>query len=287
MKVTKKIVIASSFLIQLFAGGSIALAYPLTYTAPTADQAGKFTGELPIAKIGPLALPDGTVKLVDDEMIVEAVPEWLFDHDQVLRGVIVRAEVAAQKDTSMVAGLVFFMDGQWLANLGPKSSADIITTVKDEQIRGRIVARAGQAFVFQPELGGTRKINFSEVKTITSPRAFSFNIPTPTARLSPTDNSLAFDSNLIRMAPSVSQARYKQASVPKSTLAGADTGISNRAIGTFIALDIISEIAPAIVAPLVLNPSTQKHALKQISDALNNSINANTPAPTASVGSGM
>ncbi|MBX9720403.1 MAG: hypothetical protein K2X81_03315 [Candidatus Obscuribacterales bacterium] len=278
--------ISASFLaLVMLIGGSAALANSMSYIAPTSDQGGKFTGELPIAQIGPLSLPDGVVKFSDDEMIVEAVPDWLFDHDVVLKGVIVRAEVAANKDTSIVGGLVFFMDGQWLKNLGPKRTPDVITTVKDEVMSGRIVARAGQAFVFQPEQGGTRKVNFSDVKSIVSPRAFSFNIPTPTARLSPTDNSLSFDSNLIRVSPSIARARFAhRPSVPQSTLAGADTGISNRAIGTFIALDIISEIAPAITAPLVLNPSTQKHAIKLISDALNNSLGLNTPPATSGTG---
>ncbi len=284
----KKTIAISSLVLQMLICGSAALANSMSYIAPSGDQGGKFTGELPIAQIGPLALPDGIVKFSDDEMTVEAVPDWLFDRDVVLKGVIVRAEVAAQKDTSIVGGLVFFMDGQWLKNLGQKRTEDLITTIKEEELHGRIVARAAQAFVFQPETGGTRKVNFSDVKSIVSPRAFSFNIPTPTARLSPTDNSMSFDSNLIKMAPSVPRARFAhRAAVPQSTLAGADTGISNRAIGTFIALDIISELAPAITAPLVLSPYTQKHALKQISDALNNTLGINTPSTAASSGSGM
>lgn len=280
---TKTIILSIAF--SLFAGTLPVCANTISYTAPSADQPGKFTGELPLARIGSVALPDGRVRFSEDEMLVEAVPDWLFDREPVLKGVIVRAEVAAQANSSVVAGLVYFMDGQWLTNLGARRISDRIITTAGEEIVGRITARAGQAFSVQPEQGGIRKVNFSDIKSIVSPRAFAFNIPTPTARLSPTDTTLTIDSNLLTLAPSVAQARFAhKAIVPKSELAGADLGITNRAIATFIALDIISEIAPAVSIPLVLNRSTQAHALKQIRDALNN---ANGVSTSAVSGSGM
>ena len=262
---------------QLSLWGNAALANNLTYTAPTGEQPGKFTGELPLAHIGSLALPDGLVKLKDDEMTIEAVPDWLFDREPVLRGAIVRAEVAAQKNTSVVAGLVFFIDGSWLPNLASRHSTDEIITSAGEQIKGKITGRVGQAFTVQPDQGATRKINFSDVKSITSARAFSFNIPTPTARIAPTDNSLSFESNLIKLAPSRSSPRFASAGarVPDSTLPGTDPGVSKQSLGTFIALDAISELAPAVSIPLVLNHLTQKHALKQINDALHQQLGVN------------
>ena len=56
----------------------------------------------------------------------------------------------------------------------------------------------------------------------------------------------------------------RKASLPKSTLPGTEPGISKSALATFIALDIINEIAPAIAIPLVLNRSTQAAALNEI-----------------------
>jgi hypothetical protein len=49
--------------------------------------------------------------------------------------------------------------------------------------------------------------------------------------------------------------------VPKSNLPGADPGISKGTIGTFVALDIVNQVAPAIVIPLVLQHSTQQAAI--------------------------
>lgn len=282
-------VIASLAILQSCLTGIPAMANSMTYTAPTTEQPGKFTGELPIARIGALALPDGLVRFSDEDMLIEAVPEWLFDREQVLRGVIVRAEVAAQKTNSVVAGLVFFMDGNWLSDLGPKRTADEIITNSGEMITGRIIGRSGQSFTVQPGEGATRKVNFSDVKSVKSPRAFSFNIPTPTARLSPTDSTLSFESNLITMSPSTSQPRFAstRAIVPRSTLAGADPGVTDRTIGMFVALDVFSEIAPAISIPLVLNPITQRHALKQINDSLNAQLGLSPSQQSAAPASGF
>jgi hypothetical protein len=223
---------------------------------------------MPLAKIGPILLPDGLVQFSDDELTIGAVPDWLFDRDTVLRGAIVRAEFVPQQKVSILAGLVFFYEGQWLSNLGPLRAVDVIETVSGEQLRGRITGRIGQAFTLKPESGPLRKINFADIKSISSPRAYTFNLPTATARLSPNDTSMTIDAALIRLSPTALNAHLiasRKASLPKSTLPGADPGVSNSAIASFVALDIaVGYIAPAVSIPLVLNHSTQTAALNQI-----------------------
>ena len=245
---------------------SKASANTITYLLPADSQPGKFSGDLPLPAIGSVLLPDGLVQLKDDELQVAAVPDWLFDRDVVMKGVIVRAEIVAQENASIVAGLVYFFDGRWLPYLAPLRSVDVISTVSGETIRGRVVGRAEQSFVFKVDTGGTKKIEFKDVKSINSPRAFTFNIPAATARLSPTDTSLTFESDEIRLAATsmVKGRASKKAHLPPSMLAGTDPGVSNRTIGTFIALDIMSDIAPAIAIPLVLSPYTQSAALNEI-----------------------
>ncbi|MBX9685116.1 MAG: hypothetical protein K2X27_00365 [Candidatus Obscuribacterales bacterium] len=249
------------------------IAGVVKYSAPTPELAGKFSGEISVDRLANLALPDGLLTFRDDEVIVQAVPEWLFDREEVLKGSIVRAEILTQKNAAVLAGLVYFNDGQWLKNLAPGKALDQIVTKSGEKILGRIASRSGQAFILQQSGSGTRKIAFSDIKSLVSPRAFSFNIPAPNSRISATDNSLSFDAETMKFAYSSNEARLKKnASLPASTLAGADPGISKAAIGSYIALDLFSEIAPAIAIPLVLNPSTQRHALKQISAALRNQL---------------
>lgn len=250
-------------------------ANTITYVLPSDNQPGKFTGDLPLPRIASVLLPDGLVQLKDDEFQIGAVPDWLFDRDTVLNGAIVRAEIMAKQNVSIVAGLVYFFDGRWLPYLGSPRSLDIIDTVSGEMVRGRVVGRVGQAFAVKLEAGGTEKVNFSDIKTIDSPRAFTFNIPAPTARLSPTDTSLSFDADQIKLTPTSLIAHVsKKAKLPPSMLAGSDPGVSNSAIGTFLALDIVEDIAPAIAIPLVLSPYTQSAALNQIKRFL---IQTNSP----------
>jgi len=245
----------------------IAWADTVTYTAPTKDQAGKLAGELPLPRISSILLPNGVVQLADDELKILAVPDWLFDRDVVLRGAIVRAEAASQQSGSVIGGLVYFFDGQWLTNLAPTRAVDVIDTISGEEIRGHVMSRMGQAFAVKVDSGGTKKLAFAEIKSISSPRAFTFNIPSSTTRLVPTDAAMSFDASSIKLTPTPIAGKIiaaKKASLPKSTLAGTEPGISKSALATFIALDIVNEIAPAIAIPLVLNRSTQAAALNQL-----------------------
>ena len=245
----------------------LVLADTVTYTAPTKDQSGKLTGELPVRRINSLLLPNGLVQLQDDELRILAVPDWLFDRDVVLRGAIVRAEAAAQDKGSVIGGLVYFYEGQWLTNLASPKAVDVIDTVSGEEVRGRVMARMAAAFVVKPESGGTRKIAFADIKSISSPRAFTFNMPSSTSRIVPSDATIAFDVASIVLTPTPIAGKIiaaKKATLPKSTLAGTEPGISKSMLATFIALDIVNEIAPAIAIPLVLNRSTQAAALNEL-----------------------
>jgi hypothetical protein len=243
------------------------LAGTIGYTAPSGETPGKFAGEIPIGKINGVLLPDGLVRFDGDELKIVAVPDWLFDRDTVLTGAIVRAEYAGQQTQSVIGGLVYFYDGQWLKNLASPKAMDTIELLDGTRITGNIYARVGQAFAFRPVDGGQRKVNFSEIKTISSPRAFTFNIPVPTTRINPADTTMTFDASRIVLTPSAVAGRVtiaKKAVLPKSTLAGTEQGISNRSIATFIALDIANDLAPAIAIPLVLSPWTQQAALNEI-----------------------
>ncbi|PWU01709.1 MAG: hypothetical protein C5B53_02470 [Candidatus Melainabacteria bacterium] len=263
----------SKLLLSIFvACQGIAIVLPvwastIKYTAPTADQAGKFEGELPIKTIGPLKLPNGAAVFQDDQIKIMAVPDWLFDRNVVLSGPIVRAEFAAQGTSQLIAGLAYFTEGEWLSNLASPRALDVVETLSGETIRGRILSRIDNAFVIKPEGGATQKIGFSAIKTINSPRAYRFTIPTSDAKVLPADNSISADATKVSFSPAFLRGGvfHGNPTVPKSTLAGAEPGISKTSIAAFVAMDIVNEIAPAIVLPLVLQHSTQAAALRTIS----------------------
>ena len=240
---------------------SAAIANTIDYIPPADSRGGELRGVFPLNKIGTLLLPRGLASFDDGELKILAVPRWLFDRNLVLKGAIVRAEVVSQQTNSVIGGLVFFYDGLWLSDLAKEDVPDVIDTMADAQIRGRITARTDTSFVLRHRDGTTENISFADIKTIRSPRAFTFNIVAPPLQLSPSPSSLKFEANQIQFAQTRTQHNLlamKQASLPISRLPGTERGISNRAIAIFVAFDITNIIAPAIVAPLVLNPRTQR-----------------------------
>jgi hypothetical protein len=238
---------------------SAALASSIDYVAPTSGNRGELRGDLPLNRIGTLLLPRGLASFTDGELKILAVPRWLFDRNLVLKGAIIRAELVSQPSSSIIGGLVYFYDGLWLSNLAKDDESDVIDTMSDTEKRGRIVSRTDASFVLRRQDGSSETIAFSDIKTIRSPRAFTFNIVTAPVS-SPPNSSMRFDTNQIVLSQTRAQHRLlamKQASLPASNLSGTEPGISKRAIATFVAFDIMSIIAPAIVAPLVLNHRTQ------------------------------
>lgn len=241
-----------------------AIANTIDYIPPTDSGRGELRGELPLNKIGTLLLPRGLVAFDDGELKILAVPRWLFDRNLVLKGAIVRAEIVSQPTSSIIGGLVFFYDGLWLSDLAKDDVPDVIDTMGDAQIRGRITARTDASFVVRHRNGTTEKVAFADIKTIRSPRAFTFNIVAPPLQLSPSPASIKLEANQILFAQTRTQHNLlamKQASLPISRLPGTERGISNKAIATFVAFDVMSIIAPAIVAPLVLQHRTQLAAI--------------------------
>ncbi len=237
------------------------IANPLVYMAPSAGKNGSFEGEISIKQIGPLLLPKAVVQFKGSEVNVLAVPDWLFDRNLVLSGTLVNAQVDVENKTASVRGLVYFWGGSWLTNLGSANAVDVVDTISGEQLRGRVRAALDNALAFKPEDGPMRKLALTEIKSINSPRAYVFTIPTEPGKISPEANSLQFDSISISFAPTFGHALLvKKARIPQSTLAGTEPGISTTQIGALIGVNIANEMAPAIAIPLVLNASIVRHA---------------------------
>lgn len=258
----KTIAILSGLYLTLFVPGKTS---PLIYTAPSTDQNGSFEGEVPIKQIGPLLLPKAVVQFRGSDVNVLAVPDWLFDRNVVLSGTLVNAQIEVKNKTTNLRGLVYFSGGLWLTNLGSSNAIDVIDTVSGEQLRGRIRASLDNAFAFKPEDRPMRKLALAEIKSINSPRAYIFLVPTESGKVVPSSNSLQFDSNTISFASTFGHGLLTgHATLPNSTLAGTEPGITKTQIGTFIGLNIANELAPAIAIPLVLNKGTESQALREI-----------------------
>jgi hypothetical protein len=237
--------------------GAPSLANTIFYSPPAGSMAGSLSGQLPLERLGGLLLPRGQVVLRGDEMQILAVPAWLFDRVSVLRGAVVRAESVAGQGRTQVGGLVYFYDGQWLPNLARAAMHEEVDTVDGGTVSGRITGRSADALLVRSSGGDTQAVPFTQILTIDSPHAFRFAFSSQTVQRSPTDGTMVFQSNFISMSPvkppPAILSAFVHPSVPPSNLPGTELALSNRAIATFVAIDLFWEAAPAIVTPLVLN----------------------------------
>lgn len=76
---------------------------------------------------------------------------------------------------------------------------------------------------------------------------------------------------------------FTRPALDKSNLPGTEEGISKTALATFVALDIVSTIAPAIAIPLVLNAKNQAAAKRTIARTeYQNFVQSIQPSPSPS-----
>lgn len=258
--------LASLVLILLLSSHILsANANSLAYSAPSTGQNGSFYGDIPIKQIGSLLLPKGLMKFQNNEVSILAVPDWLFDRDTVLSGALVKGELELQGVNSKLHGLVYFTDGQWLAQLGSVNAPDIIDTVSGERLRGRIRSSLGDAFAFKPIAGPMQKIPFKEIKNISSPRAYFFTVMTDASKINATDMNMQFETKGISFSPALFHGRVvSRAKLPKSTLSGTEPGITTGQIAALTTVNMITDFAPAVVIPLVLNRNSNAQAQRTL-----------------------
>jgi hypothetical protein len=268
-------------------------ANSFVYAVPTPEHAGKFNGEMPVDRIGHMLLPRGLASFAADELQIRAVPQWMFDRNAVLKGVIVRAEGAAQSNGGFVlGGLVIMLDGLWLDKLAKANEVESIDTTDGAVWKGRILGRINDSLNFQHTDGKAETITFSKIKTISSSRAFTFNINADGVKISPADSSMSFEAKQIVLKANRKQHVFlSHARVPKSDLPGTEQGISKTALATFIGLDMISTLASPIAIPLVLNAKNQRAAKNRIAQAtfqnFTSALQNNAPTPAPTTGNGM
>ena len=242
-----------------------ATANPITYIPPTDNSSGSFSGEMPIKRIGPLLLPKAVVQLKGTDVNVLAVPDWLFDPNVVLAGTLVKAQIDVQGQSSSLRGLVYFSDGLWLSNIASQNALDIIDTTSGERYRGHIRTRLDNAFAFKPESGAMQKLLFTEIKNINSPRAYIFTATCQSSKIAPANTAVQLEASDISFSPTFAHGSImRTASVPTSTLAGTEPGITKSQLTTMIGMNVFTDLAPAIAIPLALNRGTNSQAQREL-----------------------
>ena len=212
-----------------------------TYSPPSGANPGKLAGDLAVDKIGKIALPRGVASFAQDELIIQAVPGWLFDRNVVFKGPIVRAEAVPQNNSYVLGGLAVMLDGLW-TNSVLSGKREAIETIDGGTVSGEITGRVSDALVVKHDDGRQENVLFSRIKTVRSPRAFIFNIQSDGVKINPADSNVTFIARSVLISPANSSLKNsRRTRVPRFALAGTEAGISKRALAVFVALDICRE----------------------------------------------
>ncbi|HEY9778111.1 MAG TPA: hypothetical protein V6C81_30385 [Planktothrix sp.] len=268
-KISSLLLVAVSCLL-----GKSASAEPITFTPDTTAGAppgsGTLVGQIPVKAIGSIALPQGLAVISGHSIEIDAVPEWLFDRDAVLTGVVVDTSLLATGANMQVSGLAYFSGGQWLRNLAAPTARDTIELKDGSTIYGETQAVLPDGLEILAVAGGRRKVAYSDITNIVSPRAFRFAANAKAMKLDASTPGMMGDAGAIAFVPARQRMRINAiaanvggAKVPKSKLPGTEGGVPNSVIAAQVAIDLgINLVAPAITLPVVLsNPDTNAHAL--------------------------
>lgn len=260
-----------------------ALANTLAFTA-SGGNITAFEGDCEARSLGGLALPKGVVSISGNTITVNAVPDWLFDRHPVLSGVVINPALVTSGSSNTVTGTAYFTKGEWLNNLGSIRAAEIITLKNGAILSGHVAGANTSALDMVLADGTRRSVNFIDLESITSPRAYPFKIPASSVKIEPSDGSYTAEVSTASFSPAMFHSHLALFSsnkphVPKSTLAGTEGGVSDKYIAMMIATDIVSNtIAPAIAIPITFTRSTL-HARQLLFFNENNSVSQPPFAP--------
>ncbi len=251
-------IITSLLLLQLILPSS-AIASPFTYSllGSTAQTSLKTT--IAVNKLGPLAVPSGQIVFEGNEIEVLAVPEGLFDQRTILSGVMISSQPIPETAPQAIRGLAYFFGGPWLSYLSLPPTFEVVSKTDGTIITGQVVGGDEKSLSLHKTNGDIVAIEFVPIANIESPRAFSFFLPVLRNQAS-TSSFLQGQTASIRFTSSNGGQRLVASKRIVSPLLGDEQGIKKSQILSFLAMDLFWTIAPAIVAPLVINNKNNRTA---------------------------
>jgi hypothetical protein len=248
--------------------GSAAIAAPLKVinSAPAPGIEARIKTE----SLGQLKVNDGSIKFSGNDVSVGAVPDWLFDRHTVLTGKVINYRISTAAGSTAIQGLMYFTGGDWLNSFEDFKRPDNLELADGSTLVGRVRAVGQGNLDFQVQTGQTRRLTLSDVKSILSPRAYTFSIPANDVKVDAATGDLTGQADLGKFDPTFTKEGRRlfakkdgKAIEPKSTLAGSEGGVTKGQLTTMILLDVANTIAPAIVAPIVA-PLGDKGAVRKL-----------------------
>ena len=172
--------------------------------------------------------------------------------------------------SSRLDGLVYFNGGDWLKNLRTSRISETVEAADGNTYVGRISTVTADSLSIDTLPGQTRTLALANVKNIVSPFSYRFSAQASDVKLSPENGLTTCDASTATFALArplgqpqsaiATQSRPRMFGVaskpvftlPKSTLAGTEGGISKKAITAMITVDAANTLAPMIALPLTM-----------------------------------
>lgn len=237
-----------SILLLVSQGGNAAAA-TIGFAPDLTGKTGAVTGKIPLDRLAGVDIPRGRVSFKGNTITVTTIPEWQFDRIDVLSGVVIRTESTLANGEARIRGLAYFMEGQWLGYISPAVPRETVI-FDDNEITGHVSTIDDNAIEFV-ELNGQRsRIPIASVKTIYSPRAFTFQMAAPAPGAIA---GQAYKTEMYRIDVSPTSRTFRMAALKTELSKSGDGDLSRKqllTIGAAISAIQIGQMLPVLIYPL-------------------------------------
>ncbi len=240
------------------ANSTVALAANLRFTPQPATNGGAIYGRIPLSKFGTLNLPRGRASFKSHMVEISAVAEYQFERQVVLSGPVIKCSCISEGKQSIVSGIAYFQDGEWLRYIDNSASDKIVTynTTYEGQItalkNGFVEITTGQLVTNVPT---------DQIVAVKSPRAYSFSMVVTPYLNAPQGEPISGETPMVAMKPSGDVLSLSV--VKRDPLMAGDGDMSTKKLlwlGTGLAAVQMTQLIPmAIVFGPIRNEQVQQY----------------------------
>ncbi len=262
---TLSLIIACALIITQHVGASAA---QLLFSPDGGQGTGSIDTALPLAKLGSLSLPRGRMVVHGDTVQITMVPEWQFDPRVVLSGKVLDTRHTTQSGVSVIKGVALVTEGEWISHFDDKTSIESIDLASSNGAAGgtktgRITGITATDIEIT-QLDGTKvSVPLSAIEQIHSPRAIEFSIPllgiSPALPL-----NQPVELNVTRVTANSMGRTFQLAQLKSVLRKQMDDGDMSTtkvvALGAFVSLINMGQLAPLLAIPLGQRTSLQRRA---------------------------
>lgn len=177
-----------------------ALAASINYTSGPVGGFAGLHGSIKLEKLGSVAIPRGRMTFRGNTVELTTIPEWQFDREVVLSGLVLKTSVQVSGQESVIKGIAYFQDGSWLQYVDNQGVDDSVVTADGTTV-GKIESVSETAITLKLANGERRQIAHSAITEFYSPRAYNFSMPATAAAPIAAGQSFAAESTGLTLKP--------------------------------------------------------------------------------------